>query len=209
MIEEFVLDYGLLAIFVLMAANGLFSAPPSEVILPLAGILAQQSNCSLFETIFAASLGNLAGTSILYFIGWHYGLSPILSIRQWLVTRKLAARLVSRILPSEKQLNEFAVKFSDEGAYLVGLLRCAPYIRSIISLPAGFVRMPKSKFLSFSMAGIVIWATGWQILGYALGETWDGRTPLTRLIGVFLLIVVCFIFWRNWQYFRDRFFPHD
>ena len=182
-----------------MISNGLFSAPPSEIILPLAGIFAQQTEYSLIVIILTASLGNFIGTTILYLIGWHYGLSPILSIRKWLISKKLISKLISRVIPSSKRLYMLSSQFTSKNSYLIGVIRCIPYIRSIISLPAGFAHMPFLKFLVYSLMGIIIWATCWQLMGYLLGEAWERTTSLIHLISIPILIIICVIIYRKFR----------
>ena len=50
-----------------------------------------------------------------------------------------------------------AASFRKHGHWVVFCLRFSPFMRSIISLPAGLVHMPLGKFLAYTFAGSAIW----------------------------------------------------
>ena len=197
MIESLIESYGLLAIFVLMIGNGFASAPPSEIVLPLAGVLAQQTGLSLLAAMIAAFLGNLLGTVFLYLVGRHFGLRPLQHVQRYLQRSALLRKAFRKVPLDEASLEALVTRFEKEGAIIVGLLRCAPYVRSIVSLPAGAVRMSWLRFLSATAAGISVWIAIWVLMGYALGEAWEqGTSNLPLLIGVVVVVVmVCIVAW--------------
>lgn len=67
-----------------------------------------------------------------------------------------------------------------------------PILRSIISLPAGMMRMPVLKFTAWSSAGIAAWSLLWICIGYSLRENWNriGGQLYNALIGIFCLVVI-------------------
>ena len=51
--------------------------------------------------------------------------------------------------------------------------RLIPAVRTLISFPAGAVRMPMAKFLAYTVAGCLLWNSLLIYVGYYLGSKWD------------------------------------
>lgn len=157
-IEQLIMNWGLLALFVLMVINGSIGIIPSEVVLFLAGIFAYVSpEYNLIHTIMVATIGNLIGAYILYFLGRAFGYD-------WLLKIKFVRKFVDK-----RTLDAIARKYRKDGAHWVGIFRCMPVIRSIVSVPAGMIKMPFWIFFVYSGIGMLVWSVFWQLLGYFLG----------------------------------------
>jgi membrane protein DedA with SNARE-associated domain len=59
----------------------------------------------------------------------------------------------------------------DRSSVLIG--RMVPGVRSLISLPAGFERMPVVPFTLLTALGSAVWNTGLVAGGYLLGDQWQ------------------------------------
>jgi membrane protein DedA with SNARE-associated domain len=59
---------------------------------------------------------------------------------------------------------------NDRSSVFVG--RLVPGVRSLISLPAGFRRMPLGWFVALTILGSAIWNTLLIAAGYLLGNRW-------------------------------------
>lgn len=187
LINNCIVTYGLAAVFLLMTSNGFMSAPPSELILSLAGVLAATTNYSLIHTMCAAVAGNLAGTYILYIIGKKIGYKWLLKLKAKIEKRGRLVRGISKFIPEEKVILLLSKTFQEKGAIWVGIFRCLPMVRSIISLPAGIINMSHLKFFTYSISGIIVWAGLWQGLGCFIGENWK---KVSAVVTIPLLIVV-------------------
>lgn len=191
-IAIFLNEYGVLAIFFLMLTNGIISAPASEATLSLAGIYAAQSPNSLSTVIFAAIAGNITGALVLYYIGYFLGdeWAPkfgdsMKKSRSWVI------RKASAIFPSRNVLQYLHIKINKNGAIWIGIFRCLPVVRSIVSLPAGMAQMAVYKFTIISLLGITVWCSGWVYLGYILRESWViYGTAIGVILTVALLIII-------------------
>ena len=75
-------------------------------------------------------------------------------------------------------------------AVLVG--RCVPLIRSLVSVPAGFRRMPLVPFLVYTVIGSLVWNTGLITAGYVLGEE-DRWKTIEDVMGYVQYVVVAAI----------------
>lgn len=187
--EEAILAYGAPLLFALMLSNGFASAPPSEIVLSLAGVAAVVSGQSLVLTISVAVAGNISGALLLYCVGRlakkeriiHilYAISSRLNFVDWHKTR-IAIAL------------DFAELFiRKESLFLLLYLRCLPVVRSIVSLPAGFARVHVFKFLWMSTIGMTIWAATWISVG---AYSYDAYRQSQTAIWVSLLLLTALSF---------------
>jgi membrane protein DedA with SNARE-associated domain len=135
-----------------------FPPIPSEVVLPLAGFLAQQGRMNVFLVLFTATLGGLLGAYILYFIGHKLG-------------EERAIRWLSKLpLVDREDFEKASAWFHRHGRSAVFFGRLIPGVRSLISLPAGSARMPLGSFTLYTLLGSVIWNVLLVGLGVLLGR---------------------------------------
>lgn len=78
----------------------------------------------------------------------------------------------------------------DRSAVLIG--RLVPGVRSLISLPAGFRRMPLVPFIAFTAVGSAAWNTALVVAGFLAGSRWRsvGRYSDWLNYAVIALLVV-------------------
>ena len=69
MIEYFIINYGLISIFIIVALEYSNIPLPSEVILPMVGILATKYNMNFIFVLIISILGGLVGCLLNYYIG--------------------------------------------------------------------------------------------------------------------------------------------
>jgi len=152
---------GEVGVGVLVAAENLFPPIPSEVVLPLAGLLASQGRLSVVLTIVAATAGSVIGALALYELGARVGSARL-------------HRLVDRMpLLEEADLEKAEDWFRRHGEASVLLGRCIPVVRSLISIPAGVERMPRWRFLLLTALGSGAWNSFFVLTGYALGSQFE------------------------------------
>jgi membrane protein DedA with SNARE-associated domain len=184
-------NYGLIIIFVLMAAENACLPIPSEVVVPYGGVLAALGHTHLWEVIVVSTVAALVGAGVVYCIGRYGG-------------RPLALRYghLIRIKPSHVQKAEDW--FNRRGEYMVLYTRMLPVVRTFISLPAGIARMNVWKFLLFTGLGSAVWNTALAYLGWAFGNNWDSlQHQFARFtyiaIGVCVAIAAAIIGWYLWR----------
>lgn len=140
--------------------------PPSEYLCLSAGILSFYGKGNLLIFMLLASIFNLLGTSLWYFIGsWHKKHERHLSDRQ--IKNPLFRKIFQIYTRHLRQLEEL---FKEHSFSLLLLLRNVPIIRSICSYPAGRIAIPLPKFLLASGLGILLWVCLWIGQGYFLGQ---------------------------------------
>jgi membrane protein DedA with SNARE-associated domain len=152
---------GYVGVALLVALENLFPPIPSEIVLPFAGVVARQGGATLPGMIVAATIGSVVGALVLYGIAAAIGPERL---RGFVVRYGRWFRLtVDDLERAERWFDQRAVV-----AVLVG--RCVPLIRSLVSIPAGFRRMPLGTFLPYTVIGSLIWNSGLVGAGYVLGQ---------------------------------------
>lgn len=138
-----------------------FPPIPSEVILPLAGLLVQQGQLNLLLLLFTATLGSWVGALILYWLGRKLG-------------EERAVTLLAKLpLVDRSDFERAAGWFHRHGRSAVFFGRLLPGVRSLISLPAGASYMPIGTFSIFTVAGSLVWSTLLVGLGMLLGTEYE------------------------------------
>jgi len=180
---------GYLGVAMLVALENVFPPIPSEVVLGLAGYTAARGDASLVGMIIAATVGSVVGALALY--GLAAAVGPVR-------VRAITIRYGGWIGFSEHDLDRAEVWFDRRSRSAVLVCRCVPLIRSLISIPAGFRRMPLGAFTLFTLLGSLVWNTLLIVAGYVLAEQWDKLLDYTEpfqylvltIIGVLVVAVV-------------------
>lgn len=144
----------------MVALETIFPPIPSEVVLPVAGLLAGQGRMSLWLAVVAATVGSVVGALVLYAAGARLGLDRL---------RRLADRLP---LVEPRDLDRADSWFRRHGRTAVLTGRAIPVVRSLVSVPAGVDRMPRVLFVVLTAIGSVVYNGVLVGLGYVLGGRW-------------------------------------
>jgi membrane protein DedA with SNARE-associated domain len=175
-------SWGYGGVFGLMILEASSLPIPSEIILPFAGYLVSLGHLDFWLTLIVATVAAVAGSLIDYFIG----LKGIEVLTKY--------RLLGRAIFSENQLKIAASYFSKYGSAMVFFGRLIPAVRTLISFPAGAVRMPLAKFLAYTVAGCILWNSLLIYVGYYLGNKWEEVAGVSHylIIAVVATVVVVF-----------------
>jgi len=148
---------GYFGVFALMVMESATLPVPSEVVLPLSGFLVYQGRLEFWTTVTVATLGGLVGTMVDYGIGYYLG-------------RPAVVRYGKVVRFSEDRLQVTERWFETHGKSIVFFARFVPLLRTLISFPAGIVKMDWKRFLTFSAVGILIWNVALIYLGMVAGQ---------------------------------------
>src|SRR3546814_15940160 len=71
--------------------------------------------------------------------------------------------------------------FGRSGSAIVFVARMLPSVRTIISIPAGLLKMGMARFFLWSAAGTAVWSSALAIAGYFLGSQFKERSEERRV----------------------------
>ncbi|MDE1811088.1 MAG: DedA family protein [Candidatus Micrarchaeota archaeon] len=167
--------HGYLALFGLMLLESSSIPVPSEVVLPLAGALSASGTFNFAIAFLISIVASMIGLTIDYFIGFFIGKEVVYRHLQVFRIRK-------------EQLDNFDRWFERNGVAAVFLSRLLPVLRTVMSFPAGFAKMPLKKFYAYSLAGVVIWDLVLMSFGYYLIKVNNAVVTMAAL-GVFGIVL--------------------
>src|SRR5581483_3453952 len=170
-ITHFVGDRGIYAIFALMLVDSIFPAA-SELVMVYGGALAAGAFASQHVVVFgdrlsshlagylavavAGTLGYLVGA----WIGWAIGA---------LAGRPFVERHGRFFHLDDRKLARADSWFARHGPVAVLLGRLTPVVRSFVSIPAGFERMPLPAYTMLTLAGSALWCFAFAGVGWGVG----------------------------------------
>ncbi|HSO11939.1 MAG TPA: DedA family protein [Anaerolineales bacterium] len=156
-------QFGWLGVFGLMIFENATGITPSEIILAFAGwMLIERHGIQPTFILLAgvyAGLGSAIGASITYWVA-RLGGRPL--IDKFTKLLRIDLHYIERI---EEQVMKW-------GAGIVLFGRVLPGIRTLVSIPAGLVRIPFPKFFVATFLGAYVWCTLLIGAGYILGHEW-------------------------------------
>jgi membrane protein DedA with SNARE-associated domain len=170
-------SFGYFGVAFLMLAENLFPPIPSEVILPLTGFLVGRGELGFLAALVVATSGSLAGAFALYALGRWGG-------------RELIVRHGKLLRVSEAELDRADEWFDCYGGWVVLFGRMVPFVRSVVSVPAGLSEMPLSRFALLTTVGSGTWNAVLIGAGWMLGENWDRvSTAVASVSNVVILVI--------------------
>lgn len=133
---------------------------PSEVVLPMAGIVAANGKMTLVGAIIASVLGGLIGSLLCYMVGYFGGNSLI--------------SYLSRKYPKTKKSADLLTNyFNNHGKLTVFFTRLIPLTRTYVSIIAGATKLNLFSFIVYSLGGVILWNTVLISLGFYIGNNLD------------------------------------
>jgi membrane protein DedA with SNARE-associated domain len=154
---QFILDWGYLGVFVMMAFESTALPIPAEVVMPPAAYWASQGRFNLALIIVAATAGSWAGSALSYWLARTLG-------------RPLVNKYGRYVLMSPAKIESSDRWFERYGSGGIFVARLLPGIRHVISIPAGLFHMPFGRFSLMTIlgAGLFNGALAWfgmKVLG--------------------------------------------
>ena len=152
--NEFILQMiergGYWGIALLMMIENIFPPIPSEVIMGLGGVAIARRTMEFWPLLAAGTVGSTIGNYLWFLIGHKWGYQRLQPVTErW-----------GRWLTLEWHDIEKATRFFQRhGQWVVFVMRFSPFLRTIISLPAGLSHMSHWRFLTFTFAGAAVWNT--------------------------------------------------
>ena len=190
LMERWVVDYGYVAIFLLMLAESACIPFPSEVTMLVGGWYASDGRLDFMAVGAAGVLGNLVGSWAAYALGRWKG-------------RELLDRYGRYVLIRSHDIDRAESWWADHGEAATFFSRLLPVIRTFISLPAGIARMPFGKFTIYTFLGVIPWTFALAYAGVLVGDNWERVLSYfdipTLVIGGALVVAALLFYLRRKQ----------
>ncbi|OGF27947.1 hypothetical protein A2303_07915 [Candidatus Falkowbacteria bacterium RIFOXYB2_FULL_47_14] len=169
-------NLGYTGIILLMAVESSFIPFPSEIVVPPAAYLASQGEMDIFLVILSGISGSLIGATLNYFLAMWLGRKVIYSLSR--------TRIARMLLINEAQIKKSEDLFLKFGNLSTFWGRLIPAVRQLISLPAGFSKMPFKNFIFFTFLGSGLWTVILAVLGYVFGANQEALRQYYKEISV-------------------------
>lgn len=152
-------QYGAVAIFVIVFLEYLnLPGFPAGIIMPMAGVMAAKGNIGFGSVMVITVAAGLAGSLLLYFLGLKGG--------------QLFLHKYIRKYPKQKEtIMKYMEWVRQKGCIGVFIAKLLPMVRTVVSIPAGVLKMPLNKYIISSTLGIFVWNFVFVGAGYVMGES--------------------------------------
>lgn len=165
-LETFIHDYGtlvyLLLFLIVFCETGLVVTPflPGDSLLFAAGALAANpsNNLNVWLIIFLLICAALIGDNTNYFIG------------RFLAKKGEGAKLFGIFTIRKDYLEKTHSFYEKNGPRTIILARFVPIVRTFAPFVAGVGSMTYSKYITYCIAGAVLWVTMLTLAGYGFGN---------------------------------------
>ena len=164
-IAEMIGKGGYLGLAFLMFLENVFPPIPSELVMPMGGYLADTGELSFWPVVLAGTLGSVVGQVALYYVGRGVGEERL---KRW--SEEHGHWVATSPEEIDRAKNWMQRK---RGGTAILLGRMVPGIRSLISIPAGVVRMPMSSFLTCTVIGTFTWTLALAYAGLLIGQHFE------------------------------------
>ena len=150
--------YGPIAVFVIVLLEYLnLPGFPAGVIMPLAGIWAARGGMNFIITLLITVAAGLTGSILLYGLGRMGG--------------DFFLKKYFKKFPKQQEVIEGKIHYLQEkGCIGVFISKLIPMVRTLISIPAGVIKMDFTKYCLSSTLGICLWNLAFVGAGYVLGD---------------------------------------
>ena len=157
-LTEYFLQYGAFFIYLIVFLEYLnLPGFPAGVIMPLSGIWAAQGEISFFLVMVITLAAGLTGSWLLYFIG-RLGGPKVMGF-------------YFRKFPMHQAVVEVKMEYlRKKGSIGVFISKLIPVARTLISVPAGMIKMDFRKYAISSAGGVFLWNLAFVGAGYFFGE---------------------------------------
>lgn len=155
---EYMSQYGIFFLFIIVFLEYLnLPGFPAGIIMPLAGIWSYSAEVSFIYALMVSVLAGLIGSWILYWIGL-YGGDFILE------------KYLNKFPKHREYIDKKLDYLRQRGNIGVFISKLIPMARTLISIPAGVLKLNFFKYTVYSALGILIWNGAFMGAGYIFGE---------------------------------------
>ncbi len=132
-----------------MFIESFFAPIPSEAIMPLAGWLAAEGSMQIWALALIGGVASYLGTLPFYFLGYWGNRQKI---NRWV------GKYGKWFFIKPEEIDTAFDWFQKYGKGFVFLGRLVPIVRTVISFPAGAIKMKFLPFTLLTLAGSILWS---------------------------------------------------
>ena len=194
-----VYSFGYVGIAVLIGLINLHLLPiPTQLILCLAGFLVGQGRFSLALVLLASTVGAVAASLGLYYLGAWIGESNL---------HRIVKRFERFKLILVADLERASEVFTHHGGKAILIGHLFPGVGAMISIPAGIKRMSiLGRFMTYTIIGSALWNGAFIVLGLVLGSNWPVVKEYSSIIEYSVLAIlaagILLLIWRRWKAYK-------
>ena len=157
-LTDYFIQYGAFFIYLIVLLEYMnLPGFPAGVIMPLSGIWAAKGEISFPVVMVLTVAAGLTGSWLLYLLGRLGG--------------SKAMGFYFKKFPKQQAVIEEKIEFlREKGGIGVFVSKLLPMVRTLISIPAGMVKMDFVKYTVSSLCGIFLWNLAFVGAGYFFGE---------------------------------------
>lgn len=151
----------LILFLIIFVETGVVVMPflPGDSLLFAAGMLAAQPNeLNVWVLIALLLVAAIAGDSMNYAIGKHFGL------------RITKFKLFGKQLVKDEHVEKTHTFYEKYGSKTIVIARFVPIVRTLAPFVGGIGRMHYGTFITYNVVGAVLWVVGITLAGYFLGN---------------------------------------
>ena len=148
-----------ISIGVISAIENIFPPFPADVVVAFGSFLAARGKASPYSTFLVAWLGNLAGASLMYYVGRRYGSSAFMSRLERWAGKGAEQRLMAL--------------YGRYGLPALFISRFLPAVRAVVPPFAGAMRLPVLPVALAVGAASAVWFAFITFLAYRAGSNWS------------------------------------
>ena len=178
-VETIIATWSYIGIFVLMASNGFFSFPSSQILYIIVGYFIGTGTLALIPATLMGALGNTLGNVLMY-----EGV------------RKYGVKYVSKFQIFRAQdMKKVEVLFRRKGLWFLFVGKLLPAIKVFIPIPAALGKVHRGLFAVLMFFASWIWSFIFIAIGYFFGKS----AEVWKSYGVILIVIalaIMFLFYR-------------
>src|SRR3989344_8332421 len=195
-------EANLVVIFLLAVADRItLVLVPSEVVVPFAGFLVAQGRFSFWLVLAVITLGTLVGEILLFWFSKKVG--------RWFFEKYGKYFFVSK-----HDLEHVEQLFKKHGGKIVFWGRIIPVVRMLIAIPAGIAKMRTTKFLFYTLLGMLPYNLALLYVGFVVGGNRQLLTETTekyfgRFDLYFAVVFAVFVIWYIYRHIKNKHITHE
>ncbi|KKC30695.1 hypothetical protein CDSM653_00268 [Caldanaerobacter subterraneus subsp. pacificus DSM 12653] len=194
-----VVNYGYIALFLVLAYEGTGLPGPVEILFFAAAYLAVKGEMNLVAIVLVAALGNVTGNVIAYLVGYYKG-------------RPVVEKYGKYLKITVKDLEAMDKWFAKYGGFTVLLGRLVGLPRTPAIWASGITRMNFTVYVIFSAIADLIWSSFWTLISYLAAKQLIKVDFLTKsqplwvyFVSTIGFIIFLYVVWRVVLWMKERY----